>query len=142
MASRPSARRQARCGHDRAHVTPVSPATPGGWRGGTPDWVPYSPHLPEGHGDGGGDAHGGAGVGEVLQQDAVALQQHVGLARQRLGARRRPVRHRVAQLAAVRRHLRGHGGAQPGGGTQPASAPPPRPRAGTLSPAKGAGSTQ
>lgn len=101
VASRPSARRQARCGHNPG-VTAVSPTRAGTkWGGG-----PTRPHLAEGDGDGGGDAGRGVGVGEVLQEDAVALQQDVGLARQSRGARRPPLRHRVPQLPAVRRHLR------------------------------------
>lgn len=99
VASRPSARRQACCGHNQ-RLTTVSPAPPRG-RGGRST----CPHLTEGHSDGRGDTGGGAGIGEVLQEDAIALQQDVRLARQQLGTRRCPVCHCVVQLTAVRCHL-------------------------------------
>lgn len=131
MASRPSARRQACCGHI-PRVTDVSPEPQ------HPPQGDASSHLAEGHGDGGGDTGRRGGIREVLQEDAVALQQDVRLALQRLGVCWCVVRHRVLQLAPVRCHLHGDR-AQPGSWTPCC---PPRPHHGTLSPVKDVGRTQ
>lgn len=132
VASRPSARRQACCRHSPA-VTEVSPEPQ------RPPQGDASSHLAEGHGDSGGDTGHRGGIREVLQEDAVALQQDVGLPLQWLGICWRAVRHRVLQLAPVRCHLHGDR-AQPGSWTP--CCPPPCPHHCTLSPVKDVGRTQ
>lgn len=130
VASRPSALRQACCWHSPVVTnTSLEPTHP--------PQGDISSHLAEGHSDGGGDAERGAGIGEVLEGDPVALQQDIRLVLQQLGTRRCVVCHCVLQLTPVRCHLH-RDRAQPGSGAPSI----PRPCCGTLSPVKDEGSTQ
>lgn len=62
-------------------------------------------HLSEGHGDGLWDTRQRLGLRVVLQEDAVALENHVWLTVNRERALERFIAHCVAELAAVGRHL-------------------------------------
>lgn len=62
-------------------------------------------HLSEGHGDGLWDAWERLRLGVVLQEDAVALENHVRLPVDHQRALIRLEAHRVEELAAIRRHL-------------------------------------
>lgn len=62
-------------------------------------------HLSEGHGDGVWDTRGRLGLRVVLQEDAVALENHVWLAVNHQRALKRFKAHRVEKLAPVGRHL-------------------------------------
>ena len=62
-------------------------------------------HLSKGHGEGLRDAREGPGLGVVLQEDAVALDDHIWLTVDPQRALERRKAHRVAELPAVGRHL-------------------------------------
>lgn len=91
----PSARRHSACG--RGWV--------GGVRGGASPPAGDRSYLSEGHGDGLGDAGDGSALGVVLQEDAVALEDHVRLPVDHQGSLGWREPHGVLELTAVRRHL-------------------------------------
>lgn len=62
-------------------------------------------HLSEGDSDGGRCAGEGLRLGEVFQEDAVALENHIRLSVNHQGALPGLIAHSVAQLSAIGCHL-------------------------------------
>lgn len=62
-------------------------------------------NLSEGHGDCLWDSWERLGLRVVLQEDAIALEDHIWLTVNHQRALERLKAHRVAKLAAIRRHL-------------------------------------